>query len=163
MHRIFERNEHEDYCSRFATTSKTILNQSIITKDNVSINIDAAVYYRVINTRYAFYRIQNHNAAISEVTYAILKNTCGQFILQDLLEKRQEIADDMEKQVDQYVNEWGINVIILNTQIEEIFIKDIQLSRDLQDSLSSAAKERRLAESKIIAAKADVESAKLMR
>ena len=69
----------------------------------------------------------------------------------------------MEKQVDQYVNEWGINVIILYTQIEEIFIKDIQLSRDLQDSLSSAAKERRLAESKIIAAKADVESAKLMR
>ena len=48
-------------------------------------------------------------------------------------------------------------------QIEEIFIKDIQLSRDLQESLSSAAKERRLAESKILSAKADVEAAKLMR
>lgn len=48
-------------------------------------------------------------------------------------------------------------------QIEEIFIKDIQLSKELQDSLSSAAKERRLAESKIISARADVESAKLMR
>lgn len=48
--------------------------------------------------------------AISEVTYAILKNTCGQFILQDLLEKRQEIADDIEKQVDQYVVEWGVDV-----------------------------------------------------
>lgn len=48
-------------------------------------------------------------------------------------------------------------------KIEEIFIKDIQLSKDLQDSLSSAAKERRLAESKIISARADVESAKLMR
>jgi erythrocyte band 7 integral membrane protein len=44
------------------------------------------------------------------VTYAILKNTCGQFILQDLLEKRQEIADDIEKQVDQYVVEWGVDV-----------------------------------------------------
>lgn len=48
-------------------------------------------------------------------------------------------------------------------QIEEIFIKDIALSRDLQDSLSSAAKERRLAQSKVISAKADVEAAKLMR
>lgn len=48
-------------------------------------------------------------------------------------------------------------------QIEEIFIKDIQLSKELQDSLSSAAKERRLAESKIISARADVDSAKLMR
>lgn len=44
------------------------------------------------------------------MTYAILKNTCGQFILQDLLEKRQEIADDIEKQVDQYVIEWGVDV-----------------------------------------------------
>lgn len=90
------------------------------------------------------------------MTYAILKNTCGQFVLQDLLEKRQEIADDIEKQVDHFVSEWGVD-------IEEIFIKDIQLSKELQDSLSSAAKERRLAESKIISARADVESAKLMR
>lgn len=63
--------------------------QNIITKDNVSISIDASVYYRVVNTRYAYYRIQNLPVAIAEVTYAILKNTCGQFILQDLLEKRQ--------------------------------------------------------------------------
>ncbi len=61
------------------------LNQNIITKDNVSINIDASVYYRVVNSRFAYYRVQNFNVAIAEVTYAILKNTCGQFILQDLL------------------------------------------------------------------------------
>lgn len=48
-------------------------------------------------------------------------------------------------------------------QIEDIFIKDIQLSQDLQETLSSAAKERRLAESKLISARADVDSAKLMR
>jgi erythrocyte band 7 integral membrane protein len=84
--------------------------QIIITKDNVSINIDASVYYRVINSRYAHYRVQGYTRAIAEITYAILKNTCGQFVLQDLLEKRQEIADDIEKQVDQYTDEWGINV-----------------------------------------------------
>lgn len=76
----------------------------------MSINIDASVYYRVVNARYAFYRVQNISAAIAEVTYAILKNTCGQFILQDILEKRQEISDDIEKQVDQYVEEWGADV-----------------------------------------------------
>jgi hypothetical protein len=64
----------------------------------------------VINPRYAYYRVQNFSVAIAEVTYAILKNTCGQFILQDLLEKRQEIADDIEKQVDQYIEEWGVDV-----------------------------------------------------
>jgi regulator of protease activity HflC (stomatin/prohibitin superfamily) len=67
----------------------------------------------VVNPRYAYYRVQNFNIAIAEVTYAILKNTCGQFILQDLLEKRQEIADDIEKQVDQYVMEWGVDVSLI--------------------------------------------------
>jgi hypothetical protein len=52
--------------------------------------------------------------AIAEVTYAILKNTCGQFVLQDLLEKRQEIADDIEKQVDHFVSEWGVDVNLLS-------------------------------------------------
>ena len=70
------------------------------------------MYYRVINARYAYYRVRDFNMAIAEVTYAILKNTCGQFILQDLLEKRQEIADDIENQVDQYVAEWGVDVRI---------------------------------------------------
>ena len=92
----------------------------------------------MINSRYAFYRVQNLQHALSEITYAILKNTCGQFIFQDILEKRQEIADDIENQVESYVGQWG-------TKVEEIFIKDIQLSKELQDSLSSAAKERRLA------------------
>jgi erythrocyte band 7 integral membrane protein len=72
-----------------------IITQVIITKDNVSINIDASVYYRVINSRFAHYRVHGYARAIAEVTYAILKNTCGQFVLQDLLEKRQEIADDI--------------------------------------------------------------------
>lgn len=130
--------------------------KQIITKDNVSISIDASVYYRVVNSRFAFYRVVDFERAITEVTYAILKNTCGQFILQDLLEKRQEIADDIEKQVDEYTEEWGVDIV-------DIFIKDIQLNKELQETLSSAAKERRLAEGKIISAKADVDSAKLMR
>lgn len=54
----------------------------------MTINIDAAVYYRVTTARYAYFRVENVSAAIAEVTYAILKNTCGQFVLQDLLEKR---------------------------------------------------------------------------
>lgn len=110
MHLNSRNDQFENQCVRFSPTGSFPLIQNIITKDNVSINIDAAVYYRVINARYAYYRVQNFNVAIAEVTYAILKNTCGQFILQDLLEKRQEIADDIEKQVDQYVAEWGVDV-----------------------------------------------------
>ena len=110
MHIDFGNDQLKDSCARLSSAGSQSVIQNIITKDNVSINIDAAVYYRVINPRFAYYRVQNFSAAIAEVTYAILKNTCGQFILQDLLEKRQEIADDIEKQVDQYIQEWGVDV-----------------------------------------------------
>lgn len=110
LHRDSGHDQPQDQRPRPPATGTAPHIQNIITKDNVSINIDAAVYFRVVNPRYAYYRVQNFNIAIAEVTYAILKNTCGQFILQDLLEKRQEIADDIEKQVDQYVMEWGVDV-----------------------------------------------------
>lgn len=111
LHRNPGHDQHQDPRPRPGPTGTVLPSQNVITKDNVSINIDTAVYYKVINPRFAYYRVQNFSLAIAEVTYAILKNTCGQFILQDLLEKRQEIADDIEKQVDQYVEEWGVDVI----------------------------------------------------
>jgi erythrocyte band 7 integral membrane protein len=95
LHGNLEQSEHEDQCDGPFQTGILAIMKNIITKDNVSINIDASVYFRVINARYAYYRVQNLNAAIAEVTYAILKNTCGQFVLQDILEKRQEISDDI--------------------------------------------------------------------
>lgn len=49
----------------------------MLTKDNVSISVDAAVYYRIVNARYAFYRINNVVKAISQLTHSLLKNTCG--------------------------------------------------------------------------------------
>ncbi len=70
-----------------------------MTKDNILISIDAAVYYRIDNARYSTYRVQSIVSAVAEITYSILKNSTGNFILQDLLEKRNDIADDIEKQV----------------------------------------------------------------
>ncbi|CAK91706.1 unnamed protein product (macronuclear) [Paramecium tetraurelia] len=130
--------------------------QSVMTKDNVTISIDASVYYRIKTSRFAVYRVENYDQAVRQITYAVLKNTVGSFVLQDLLEKRQEVADQIEDQVDEYVKDWGV-------LIDNIYMKDIQLSPDLQQALGSAATEQRLAQGKLISAKADVESAKLMR
>ncbi|KAL4446010.1 hypothetical protein ABPG74_011002 [Tetrahymena malaccensis] len=130
--------------------------QSILTKDNVVVTIDATVYFRVKDPKLAIFRIENYQLAIEQLTYSCLKNTCGQYVLQDLFDKREEISSDLRIEVDKYTDEWGIDV-------ENILIKDIALSQDLQQSLSSAARERRLASSKLIQAQADVESAKLMK
>lgn len=82
--------------------------QSIMTKDNVTISIDASVYYHIVNSRYSIYRVQRVEEAVAQVTYAILKNIVGSFILQELLEKRKEIADQIEKQVEKYAENWGV-------------------------------------------------------
>ena len=130
--------------------------QVILTKDNISITIDASVYFRIIDSKKATYRVKNIRDAVQFLTFSSLRNTCGQHILQDLLEKRLEVTSTIRKNVEEHVDEWGV-------KIDNIFIKDILLSNELQYSLSSAAKERRIAESKIISAKADVEAAKLMK
>jgi len=118
--------------------------------------LDTSVYFRIIDSRKSTYQVQNINDAVSNLTFATLRNTCGQHVLQDLLEKREEVALHIQEYVDSHVHDWGIKV-------ENIFIKDMNLAQDVQFVLSSAAKERRLAESKIINAKADVDAAKLMR
>jgi erythrocyte band 7 integral membrane protein len=130
--------------------------QTAITRDNITVIIDATVYFNIVEPRNAHYLVSNINKAVRELSCSTLRTIAGQYVMQDLLEKRQDITDELGKFVARHVHEWGI-------EISNILIKDIIISAELQETLSSAAKERRLAESKIITAKADVESAKLMR
>lgn len=118
--------------------------------------VDASVYYKIINPRKATYRISNLGMAVSQLTFSTLRCVCGIHTLQEILEKRKEITHAIHQYIEEHVESWGI-------VIENVFMKDIMLNKDLQDALSTAAKERRLAESKVISAKADVESAKMMR
>lgn len=133
-----------------------LVKQVILTRDNITILIDASVYYRIINPRRAVYKISNLPLAVSQLTFSTLRTVCGIHTLQEILEKRKEITHAIHQYIEEHVEEWGII-------IENVFMKDIVLNKDLQDALSTAAKERRLAESKVISAKADVESAKMMR
>ena len=133
-----------------------LMNQPVLTKDNLSLILDTSVYYRIVDSRKATYQVGNIREAVTNLTFATLRNTCGQHVLQDLLEKREQVAIHIQEYVDDHVHDWGVKV-------ENVFIKDMNLTPDVQYVLSSAAKERRLAESKIINAKADVYAAQLMK
>ncbi|KRX01070.1 hypothetical protein PPERSA_00818 [Pseudocohnilembus persalinus] len=130
--------------------------QQIMTNDNISIRIDAVVYYRIIESRKAAYRVQNLQLSVSEKAYGALRSACGEYTMQEMLEKREEVSEKIESYIDQYVQNWGVF-------IESVFIKDMQLNKDLQDDMAAAAKQKRVGQSKVISAKADVESAKLLR
>ena len=81
--------------------------QLILTKDNITVNIDTCVYYRLVDAKVAYYTVESIMQCVAEVTYATLRTICGENTLQDLLEKRQEISDTIEDFVYQKVNKWG--------------------------------------------------------
>jgi len=80
--------------------------QQILTKDNVMVTIDATVYFKIKDAKTAIFRIENYSEAISQLTYSILKNICGQYMLQDLFDKREAISKDLRAEVDFYSDEW---------------------------------------------------------
>ncbi|CAH6719532.1 hypothetical protein CLIB1444_02S10704 [[Candida] jaroonii] len=130
--------------------------QSCFTRDNVSVIITSVVYYNIIDPQKAIYSITNIHDAIVERTQTTLRDVIGNRTLQDVVEKREEIADSISHIISKTAFDWGVN-------IESILIKDLQLPDKVKASLSMAAEAKRIGEGKIINAKAEVESAKLMR
>lgn len=86
--------------------------QTLITKDNVSLNIDTVVYYRTINPYKLLYKLGNNfnevRNFISEMSYSAMRTVVGETIFQDLLEDRKNVAEAIEGYVKQSVGTWGL-------------------------------------------------------
>ncbi|KAF9733455.1 hypothetical protein PMIN06_009142 [Paraphaeosphaeria minitans] len=130
--------------------------QVCMTKDNVSLHLNSVIYYRITSPHKAAFGIANIRQALIERTQTTLRHVIGARVLQDVIERREEIAQSIREIVEETAAGWGVDV-------ESMLIKDIIFSQDLQDSLSMAAQSKRTGEAKVIAARAEVESAKLMR
>jgi regulator of protease activity HflC (stomatin/prohibitin superfamily) len=130
--------------------------QVCMTKDNVTLNLTSVIYYAVVSPHKAAFGISNVRQALIERTQTTLRHVIGARVLQDVIERREEIAQSTSEIIEEVAAGWGV-------QVESMLIKDIIFSSDLQDSLSMAAQSKRIGESKVIAARAEVESAKLMR
>jgi len=130
--------------------------QVCMTKDNVTIDLTSVIYYHIVAPHKAAFGVTNVRQALVERTQTTLRHVVGARVLQDVIERREEIARSIGEIIEDVAAGWGVKV-------ESMLIKDTTLSRELQESLSMAAQSKRIGESKIIAAKAEVESAKLMR
>ncbi|KAI0025787.1 stomatin family protein [Xylariomycetidae sp. FL0641] len=130
--------------------------QVCMTKDNVTVDLTSVIYYHVTSPHKAAFGIVNVKQALIERTQTTLRHVVGARVLQDVIERREEIAQSIGEIIEDVATGWGVKV-------ESMLIKDIVFSQELQGSLSMAAQSKRIGESKIIAAKAEVESAKLMR
>ena len=129
--------------------------QVCMTKDNVSLFLTSVIYYRITSPYRAAFGINNVRQALVERTQTTLRHVVGSRILQDVVERREEITQDIRNIVERIVEGWGI-------EVESMLIKDMIFSEELQESLSMAAQSKRAGEAKVITARAEVESAKLM-
>lgn len=123
--------------------------QICMTKDNVTLRLTSVIYYHIVSPHKAAFGITNVRQALVERTQTTLRHVLGARILQDVIERREEVAQSIGEIIEDVAAGWGV-------QVESMLIKDIIFSQELQESLSMAAQSKRIGESKVIAAKAEV-------
>ena len=119
--------------------------QEVITKDNVTVNIDAVVYFRVINPERAVLETTNYVAATSQFAQAALRDVSGNVNLDDLLSRRDEISTQIKAIVDQQTDPWGIDVGMVKLQ-------NIELPQDMKRAMAKEAEAERERRANIISA-----------
>lgn len=133
-----------------------ISKQVVITKDNLTISIDAVLYYKVTDIEKVVFKVANITDSVSELAKVTLRSVIGTKTLKECLEHRDELAQSVQEEVVKFTTEWGI-------EIASIRIKDISVSEDISRALSSEAIAKTRAKALIITAEANVESAKKMK
>ena len=122
--------------------------QEIITKDNVTAGVDAIVYFRVIDAPRAVLETTNYVYATSQFAQAALRDVTGNFELDDLLSKREEISQQIKEIVDKQTDHWGIDV-------EAVKIQNIELPSDMKRAMAKQAEAERERRSNIINAEGE--------
>jgi regulator of protease activity HflC (stomatin/prohibitin superfamily) len=125
-----------------------IQSQGIITKDNVSVDIAAVAYYRVVDAVKSVIAIENVQAAINQIAQTTLRNVVGQHTLDEILAKTDRINEDIRSILDRTTTEWGVDV----THVE---LKDIQLPETMKRAMAKEAEAEREKRAKIINAEGE--------
>ena len=130
------------------STPIDVAKQEIITKDNVTAGVDAIVYFRVVDASKAVLETTNYVYATSQFAQAALRDVTGNFELDDLLSKRDEISTQIKEIVDKQTDQWGIDV-------EAVKIQNLELPSDMKRAMAKQAEAERERRSNIINAEGE--------
>ena len=122
--------------------------QEVITKDNVTIKVNAVVYFNVMNPIDAVIKIANHFTATSLYAQTTLRNILGQHELDEILAEREKIGQALQKIIDEATDAWGVKV-------SAVEIKDIELPEEMRRAMAKQAEAERERRAKIIAAEGE--------
>jgi len=138
------------------TKTVDLKGQYAITKDNISIGVDAVVFMRVDDAKKLILRLHDYEAAIAKHAQTSIRNIVGRYNLDDLLESREEIAAELKKEIGFLSKEWGID-------IPKVGLQDISLPPDMKRAFAVQAEAEREARAILIKADAELKASKKLK
>ncbi len=136
-------------------TTVDVPEQQVITKDNVTVGVDAVVYYRVFDPILAVTRVENYHYAVMMMAQTTLRDIVGQVELDDLLTRREELNKKLQKILDEVTDPWGIKVTAVT-------LKQVRLPETMLRAMAKQAEAERWRRSRIIEAEGERQAAKIM-
>ena len=125
--------------------------QEVITKDNVTVRVNAVVYFRVVNPEDAVVKVLNYITATSQISQTTLRNVLGQSELDELLSKREKLNQMLQKIIDEHTDPWGIKV-------STVEVKDVELPESMRRSMAAQAEAERERRAKVIHAEGEFQA-----
>ena len=126
--------------------------QDVITRDNVSVTVNAVIYYRVMDPEKAIVEVENYMYATSQLAQTTLRSVCGQAELDELLAEREKINSQLQEILDAQTDPWGIKV-------STVEVKHIDLPQEMQRAMDKQAEAERERRSKVINAEGEYQAA----
>ncbi len=126
--------------------------QDVITRDNVSIKVNAVVYFRVMDSVAAVIQVENYSYATSQLSQTTLRSVCGEVELDELLSQREKINSQLQEILDHHTDPWGIKVTTVQ-------VKHIDLPTEMQRAMAKQAEAERERRAKVINAEGEFQAA----
>ncbi len=134
------------------TVTFDVPTQDIITKDNVSVSVDAVVYFRVVDPVRAIVDVENYQYATSQIAQTTLRSVCGSVELDELLSEREKLNLKLQELIDKQTDPWGVKVVAVE-------LKRVDLPEELRRAMARQAEAERERRAKIITAEAEYQAA----
>ncbi|XP_066993401.1 band 7 protein AGAP004871 isoform X1 [Anabrus simplex] len=147
----------DTYCKvDLRTVSFDVPPQEVLTRDSVTVTVDAVVYYRISHPLKAITRISNYSHSTRLLAATTLRNVLGTRNLSEILSEREAIAHTMQSALDEATDPWGVKV-------ERVEIKDVRLPVQLQRAMAAEAEAAREARAKVIAAEGEMKASRALK
>jgi regulator of protease activity HflC (stomatin/prohibitin superfamily) len=130
--------------------------QDVITRDNVSVKVNAVVYFRVMDPARAIVEVESYHYATSQLAQTTLRSVLGQVELDDLLSQREKLNHDLQQILDLHTDPWGIKV-------SAVEVKHVDLPPDMQRAMARQAEAEREKRAKIIHAEGELQASEKLR